>query len=130
MSLRTTAANDFKKITQNLKEWGLKLTITAPDDSTFDVIGLATDISLKVDPDTGLVVSGRKASVAISLDQFRANDITEVPSMRPDQSGKPYRISFTSEDGNTYNFSIRESIPDRTLDQVVLILQQWRGAMP
>ncbi len=128
MSLREVAARDFARFTSNLNEFGHRFTVTSPDGTVYsDIRGLSQDIGASIDPDTGMLVAGRTSSVSVNMQQFRDRGVTDIPKLVLDDSEKPWRFEWHAVDGNTYLFAIRQAIPDRSIDQTVLIIHKWGG---
>lgn len=123
MSLRDQAFTDFKDIIRNTGEWGFTIDkVVKPDGSEVTtLVGLTTDISAAIDPDTGQIVSGRHISVALSIDDFGG----EYPRNIHDSDEKPWRVSFKDVAGVVYEFKVEETIPDRAIGSLVLILEAY-----
>ena len=61
--------------------FGEEATFTSPEGTEIPAIVLSSDISQVIDPDTGQLVSGRKATVAVYLKTFDdANVVTPAGS--------------------------------------------------
>jgi hypothetical protein len=67
MSLRLQAASDIATILTDTDDFGWTTTVTDPNELSKPVIGFSNDIAQVIDPQTGLVVSGRVANQAVSL---------------------------------------------------------------
>ena len=111
MSLRQLAVSDLAAITADTKTgFGWDITVTDPSGTSQAVKGITNDISQIIDPDTGQIVSGRSASVAIAI-----SDLTSLPVGIADVSSKPWVIQFNDISGVAYTFKVTQSNPDRTL---------------
>jgi hypothetical protein len=64
--LRETAIADLRAITESDADFGWPITVTNPAGEQMELHGLSADIGLTIDPETGIAVVGRKASVAIA----------------------------------------------------------------
>ena len=125
MSLRDQAAKDFKKIVTNSNDFGWDTSITPPDGEPQPFYGLSTDIGQTIDPDTGMLVQGRKASVAVSLGDL--NDAGfKIPTNIVNKSSKPWVVQFNAIECDGYAFKVEHTMPDRAIGSVVLLLTVYR----
>lgn len=126
MGLRAQAEADTREILENEDDFGWDITITNPSDLSANMVGFSTDVSYIIDPDTGLVVSGRTASVALPITSLVAAGFSSLPVGVADTAGKPWIIEFDDINGNPYVFKVAESHPDRAVGVVVCILEQYQ----
>jgi len=121
MGLREQAALDARAILEDSATgFGWPLTLTSPLGISTQLIGYATDVSQTIDPETGQAVSGRRASVAVSL---RA--LSEMPRGEADHLRKPWTVSFVDSEGVTSKWKVVEVLPDRAVSVVVLLLESY-----
>lgn len=122
MSLADIAAADFQGI---LNGDGCAITLQAPDGSSAQLIGLSQDISHTIDPQTGMLVSGRRATIAVSLkDLLRVN---MAPAAVADTSKKPWIVKFVETVSRIeHTFKVFETNPDRTIGSLVLVLEAYK----
>ena len=113
MNLRTLAQADTAL---TLEGDGVPMTLTAPDGVEYPVTGAHVDIGQTVDPDTGVMVSGRSASAAV-----RIAALPVIPRGMAESSGRPWLLVV---DGLKYK--IAHSNPDRSLGVVVLLLEGYK----
>lgn len=124
MGLREQMAVDAKAILGDTSGFAEPLTLTSPAGDTRELTGFATDVAESVDPETGVIVSARRASVAISLltlDELSA----ELPAVVPDADRKPWLVSFTSATGVLGTWKVVDVKPDRAIGVVVLTLESY-----
>ena len=121
-------AQQDKAFTLNDDQFGFGSTIKLTDPSLFsaEVIGRTNDISFAIDPNTGVAVSGRTATVAIDLNELEDKGFSSIPSAQSDKTKKPWIIEFDDQQGNTHTFTILEANPDRTLGIVLCTLQLYK----
>lgn len=125
MGLRELAERNLGAILENSASgFGWPITVTNPAGSTESFTGFSNDISQVIDPDTGQIVSGRAASVALRISSLAAKGFA-IPYGVADQSSKPWIVSFDDINGNPYTFKVRQADPDRTLGMVVAILEAY-----
>lgn len=123
MSLRSTAEADTTRILEdNDTGFGWPITLIDPSDLETELIGYSNDIHEIIDPDTGVSVSGRKVSVALSISSIEAANIP-LPYAIADEKTKPFVIKFNDNAGNEHIFKVMESNPDRTLGIITCILE-------
>jgi len=120
MNLREIATNDLNVIMSI--DFGWVITIIDPTDISANITGYSNDISQVIDPDTGQIVSGRLATIAIPL-RALANEGLSIPENKENSTEKPWRILFKDTDNNDYTFKVIGSNPDRALGIVTCELE-------
>lgn len=127
MSLRSRAERDLGAILENsARGFGWPITLTDPaglSDST--LVGFSNDISQIIDPDTGQLVSGRLASVALRLSTLFAAGFS-IPEGVADTTAKPWVVEFNDINGTAYAFKVRQANPDRAVGLVVCVLEAYQ----
>lgn len=125
MGLREQAAADLQGITEDEDTgFGWTIRVTDPDGKAADVVGLANDVHTTIDPDTGQAVTGRNASVAISLRTLEREGLG-MPRSIADSGSKPWRVAFRDLQGTLHFFKVQEALPDRSLGVVVCLLESY-----
>ena len=121
-------AQQDKAFTLNDDEFGFGSTInlTDPDQFSADVVGRTNDISLAIDPNTGVAVSGRTATVAIDMQELIDKGFSSLPAAQSDKTKKPWIVELDDSQGNTHVFTVLEGNPDRTLGVVLCTLQFYK----
>ena len=129
MNLRELAESDLNIILEDdVNGFGWAITLIDPDGQSSDDLvpdglkGYSNDISQVIDPDTGQIVSGRSASVAIRISTLLNNGMT-LPVGIADTTLKPWQVVFNDINGNSFTFKVQQSNPDRTLGIVSLLLE-------
>jgi hypothetical protein len=123
LNLRQLAAADNVAILENEETgFGWPLTVTDPDGVSRPFTGMSGDISQIIDPETGVTVSGRLATVTISLQSIALAGMG-VPKGIADIGRIPWVVQFDDIAGTPHRFKVSESDPDRTLGYVTLILE-------
>lgn len=105
--------------------FGTSVNLTDPDLFAADVVCQTNDISFAIDPNTGVAVSGRTATVAIDMNELTAKGFSSLPSAQP-KTAKPWIVEWTDQQGNTHTFTVLEANPDRTLGIVLCTLQFYK----
>lgn len=126
MGLRELAAADCKSILENADGFGWPITVTSPEGISVALVGLSTDIGLSIDPDTGTAVTGRRASVALSIASLQLA-FSALPRAIADGSGKPWLVRFPDVHGSPHTFKVRETAPDRALGLLLCWLEWYRA---
>jgi len=126
VGLRELAEHDLGAILEDsVSGFGWPITLTDPAGLTNpNLVGFSNDISQVIDPDTGQLVSGRSASVALRISSLIAAGFT-MPRGIADQSSKPWLVAFNDINGVAYTFKVRQADPDRALGMVVCILEGY-----
>ncbi len=125
MSLRAQAAADLAAIhADTVGGFGWPITVTSPAGVSAALTGLSTDVHTTIDPETGVAVAGRRASVSLARAHLIAAGLGE-PRGIGDRDAKPWRVTFDDVNGATHTFKVLEALPDRALGSVVCILEAW-----
>jgi hypothetical protein len=125
VGLREIAATDLVAILENEDDFGWPIMVTDPDEYTASLVGFSTDVHEMIDPETGLAVSGRTASVAISIRTLTGAGFA-LPRSIADSDKKPWVIVFDDIDGKEHTFKVQEARPDRALGVVVCLLEAYK----
>lgn len=126
MGLRQQAATDLRAIVEDgATGFGWPVTVVDPLGATATVTGRATDIGYAIDPSTGTIVRGRKASVALTIASLTAAGL-DMPYAVADSISKPWRVTTADASGTQFTYAVLESIPDRAAGLVVLILEAFQ----
>jgi len=125
VSLRLQAAADLATIVEDAAGFGWPIKVTSPDLDTADVVGFSSDVAMTLDPGTGVMVSGRTASVAIRMAALTAAGIG-IPRGIADPKSKPWTVEFTDILGNPHMFKVSESHPDRAIGLVTCSLESYK----
>jgi len=126
MGLRELAEQDLGVIIEDrARGFGWPISLTDPDGLTDDtLVGLSNDIAQTIDPDTGELVSGRLASVALRISSLYAAGFS-LPRGVADTALKPWIVKFNDINGRPYVFIVRQSNPDHGAGVVVCILEAY-----
>lgn len=103
--------------------FGTAITVTDPDLLSAEVTGRTNDISFAIDPNTGVAVSGRTATIAIDMQELTDKGFTSLPVAQTDKTKKPWLVEWTDQLGNAHVFIVLEENTDRTLGIVLCTLQ-------
>lgn len=126
MSLRAQAEADLTAFLNDDAEFGFAITVTDPTETVAGFSGFSSDVALTIDPDTGEAVSGRRASVTLSLSDIAASALTGIPEGISDEQSKPWLVQFEDINGNPFTFKVFESNPDRAIGAVVCLLEVYK----
>lgn len=130
MGLREQAEADLGMILEDKSfGWGWALTITSPEGKTEPFVGFSQDISLAVDPDTGMLVSGRTATVVVRISTLRAKGFAENPKGVPESNKRPWVVGLRDINGVPCLFKVIRSLPDRMIGTLPLVLETYRQAV-
>ena len=126
MNLRLQAEADLEFILEDSSTgFGWTITVTDPSGTSSPLTGASNDISQVIDPETGAVVSGRSASVALRVASIFEAGFNSLPVGIADSNSKPWLIQFNDINGNSHTFKVIQSNPDRGLGIVTLILEAY-----
>lgn len=124
MSLRIQAELDARAILEDRSAFGWPVMLADPSGKIEEVTGFSNDISLVVDPDTGMLVSGRDATIAVSIQTLRAAGFEADP--RAVSQGLPWVVEFWDINGNLGRFKVSRTSPDRSIGLIVMHLEVYR----
>jgi len=126
VSLRQLAEADLGAVLEDgATGFGWPITVTSPAEMSALLTGFSDDISQIIDPDTGQIVSGRLASIALRISSLTAAGF-ELPQGIADAAQKPWLVTFDDINGNSFTFKVMQSNPDRALGIVTCILELYR----
>jgi len=126
VNLLAQSAADSKVILEDSAAgFAQDITITPPDGPPVVVRGWANDRAQGIDPETGLMVSAREASIAVSLSTLALAGL-DVPKGEADESQRPWVVSFADLHGKVRTFKVTESNPDQMGDLVTCTLEVYR----
>jgi hypothetical protein len=122
MGLRVQANTDMTKFLNSDAGFAWPITVIDPSGTVANLKGFTTDIGQLIDPDTGVAVSGRFASVALSISDLTAAGLA-LPEGISDSSSKPWQIAFDDINGNPFTFKVQSSQPDRAIGIVTCVVE-------
>lgn len=126
MSLRTIAESDLRSIlNDSATGFGYSITLTDPAQTSAVLTGLSNDIAHSIDPETGVEVSSRTASIALNINDIVAAGFGSLPVSIADSASKPWTVTFDDINGNAFTFKVRESYPDRALGIITCTLELY-----
>ena len=127
MSLRAVAEADLSGILEDsVTGFGYPITLTSPDKVSKSLKGFSNDIATLIDPETGLAVSGRVASVALRISTLISLGFATLPEGIQDATRKPWLVTFDDINGNPFTFKVQAGNPDRTLGIITCMLEIYR----
>lgn len=110
MSLLADAAATVRAILEDVDTgFGLECTLEDPSGLSAPVKGFSADIAAVIDPETGQAVSGRRATLAVSMATLTAAGFTELPRGIADSSSRPWVVTLGAA-----SFKVLEATPDRS----------------
>ena len=124
--LRDQAETDLTNILEDTTfGFGWPIRVTDPSGAFVDMEGFSNDVAEVIDPDTGLGVSGRQASVALSMSSLITAGLT-FPEGISDKASKPWLVIFDDINGASFTFKVSKSNPDRTIGMVTCNLELYQ----
>ena len=124
MGLREQAALDCIAILNDEDGFAFPITVTDPGGLSATLNGFSNDIAETIDPETGMAVSGRVASVALHMRDLAAAGFG-IPQGITDESILPWVITFDDILGLSHTFKVQESNPDRAIGVVTCTLETY-----
>ena len=127
MNLRELAEADLAKTLEDgAIGFGYPIILTSPDKVSKTLTGYSNDISFSIDPDTGLAVSSRVASVALRISSLIAAGFVTLPEAIQNDTLKPWIVQFNDLSNNPFIFKVQEGHPDRGLGIITCTLEIYR----
>lgn len=134
MGLTAQAKADIERITSNLGEWAVPIQFQVPSgafDFTFDptfngaqivtLNGLHTKHHLGINPENGLRVNVKNASVTVS-EKFFTDAGYIVRNSQGEISMRDHQVAVKDSTGTVCLYLVREWFPDETVGLIVFIL--------
>ncbi len=114
MSLKTDIAADNLTILNDTDELAVAIVLTDPTGPTVHTItGLYARVGIDIDVNTGLMVTGDKSSIAVALSDLGGDIPTDG-----------WTVSVDDITGTTFTGTIKHAWPDRTIGQVVCLMER------
>jgi hypothetical protein len=127
MGLRADAEADMREIHEDTDDFGWVITVTDPAGTSAALLGLSNDIAQAIDPETGMLVSGRSASVSIPMQSIATAGLGR-PAGISDPDSRPWLVTFDDILGAELTFKVSQSSPDRGLGNIVCLLETYNGS--
>jgi hypothetical protein len=123
MGLIETINKDILKITTNLNEFGVEMTLTTPDDVvSADIDGLHSKHHLAIDTD-GNQVNSKSAHISFSEQELIDKEPTyPIRNANGEVDLKGHKVTVKDSTGIDKNYVVREWFPDETIGLIVCIL--------
>jgi len=125
MGLRDQASLDAQTFLNDEEGFGWPVTVTDPDGVIVALTGYSNDVAETIDPETGIAVSGRVASVALSLLDLATAGLG-IPRSIADSDSAPWVVSFADILGSAHTFKISDANPDRAIGVVTCRLEVYQ----
>jgi hypothetical protein len=126
MSLRVQANADVAAIIGNTDDFGqASIDLVDPaGTATLGLTGLTNDITSAIDPDSGMIVKGRRVHVTLAITSLPAGP---RPTAQNDLGAKPWLVSFPRlTSGTTTQYAVTGTWPDDALNSIILELGNYR----
>lgn len=124
MSTLTELQKTARQMLTNEADFALPVTLRNPEGITLSLSGLPQDIGLSIDPETGTEVLGRKATVALSIQDLLEAGFT-IPEGILEETSKPWLVTWTPPTGSAQTMRVVGAQPDK-FGIVVLHLEAYR----
>lgn len=122
MGLLETAAADLAEIlSDDVGGFAVPIKVVDPNNRKATIKGLATDIGLTINPDTGQAVAGQKISIALPLRSLTAAGLGE-PTGIADSNSRFWKVTLTMPTGVEHTYKITSTMPDK-LGVIVCFLE-------
>lgn len=125
MGLREQAAADLRTILADESGFGWPIWIYPPTGEGARLTGFSNDVAQMIDPQTGQAVSGRVASIALSIADLDAANLG-LPRAIASKASKPWLVQFCDIGGKQHLFKVSEANPDRALGVVTCLLEPYK----
>lgn len=126
MGLRDQAKRDARYIISG-DVYGFRWPVVVEDPNgvvSVDMYCTSKDISLMIDPQTGMSLSGRTVSCTFHIDDLIDQGFNSLPVSIKD-GGKPWKIKFNDVNGFSFTFIVTDGIPDRTFGVIPCTLELY-----
>jgi len=125
MGLIQQAQEDIAEITSNPDEWGVEITLTAPDLTTATLNGTHSKHHLAIG-EKGERVNSRSAYISFSESNLlAANQEYPIRNESKIVNLKDHQVKVKDSTGIEFTYAIREWYPDETVGLIVCILGDY-----
>jgi hypothetical protein len=124
MGLRADAEQDMREIHEDLDDFGWPVTVIDPSGFSASLVGLSNDVEGSIDPETGMLISGRSASVSLPM-QSITNAGLGIPVGISDPNSRPWVVVFDDILGTSRTFKVTKHAPDYSLGNVLLTIEGY-----
>lgn len=124
MNLRLRAALDAQQIVEDQAGFGWPIKLTDPTGFSSGIKGLSNDIALTIDPDTGMLVSGRDVTISVHTRSLRTAGFSDTP--KGVSQGTPWVVEFEDINGTQGRFKVVKTSPDRSIGLILMHLELYR----
>lgn len=121
MSLLTLAENDLALTLESSGDFGREIVLTNPAGQSATLSGQYGDISAIQPLEDEILVSGNLPHITLRIKSIRDAGLGD-PEAQQDQTGKPWNITVTNQNGDAKRYAFQLTAPDRTLGVVTGIL--------
>lgn len=132
MGLVLDSIADAAEFTANDEDFGVEISLSAPNGETAIVKGYATKHHIKLDANSGQVINSKNASVVISEANILAVN-SNYPVRISDPADRFYQevkmiehlVSVADSSGITKNYICSENMADEALGLITLMLEDY-----
>lgn len=107
------AAADLRTILEDASGFGRPVIVASPGGVSARLVGRVNDISQSIDPETGLLVSGRTVTLTLALASLREAGLPE-PRACQEPGVEPWTVELLDAEPGQRNFVISAVRPDRS----------------
>lgn len=127
MSLRAQAETDLGALLEAPGDWGNPVAVIDSAGNTADLFGKTTDVGQAIDPQTGVVISGRHAACTLRITSMAVAGLVGLPIAVSDESLLPWRVTFAGPSTPSQQYAVVQTFPNFTVGYVVCICMPWEG---
>ena len=130
MNLREIAAVDHAAILSDVSQgFAIPLTITNPAGVSVTLAGFASDVGEVVDPESGIPVIGRRATISFVQDPIVEAGLGPIVAI-VDDNRRPWLASFADAHGVVRIYKITGVMPETDLGSLRCSLETYRLSPP
>lgn len=126
MSLLDRVRSDVARITQNTKEFASEVKLQNPSGQFATVAAITNEVWQGLDPNSGNIINGAVASIAISLDALTKASLGGIPQNPHNAKEKPWLVELTLADGVPRTYKIAESRRDMQMGLIWYVLSRYQ----
>jgi hypothetical protein len=123
VNLRAQAALDAREIVEDVAEgFGCDFTLVSPAGIKVELKGLDQDISALIDPETGQAVTGRLATMVVSMKALEEAGVS-LPRGVADEGSHVWMVLATNVLGKPRKWKVSEARPDASIGLTTMFLE-------
>jgi len=122
MTLYDRVVKNTTRILTRADGFTVPVVFTSPAGVEYSTRGFFIDVSLDINPATGLPMVARKS--AFSFSRYTSDNTDLFPTENPADTAGTWKATFSNSLGESQEWAIESVMPDRTLGMYTVLLKR------